>query len=143
MAMPLANFKVGAAVRPTFRTQTSGSLTFTDILDLENSSVEEIARTRDGTGVGVDLGAIWNPSINLRFAATIQNIGGMGYLSGDDKPEVLRQESTIGMLYRMPFSKWEMNLLADFQNLENQDGIHWSRLLHMGAELGTKVFPKI
>ena len=56
----------------------------------------------------------------------------MGYLSGDDKPEVL-SKSTIGDALSDAIFQMEMNLLADFQNLENQDGIHWSRLLHMGG----------
>ncbi len=129
-------------MRPAFRTTTIGSLTFTDILDIENSSVEEIAKTDKGTGIGLDLSAIWSPTLNWRFGALVQNIGGMGYLTSGDNPEILQQTSSMGMLHRLPFQRWELNLLLDLQHIENSRGMHWSRLLHLGAELGTRVFTR-
>ena len=39
-------------------------------------------------------------------------------------------------------SGWTLDLLGDAQDVGNREGIHWSRLLHFGAELGTKILTK-
>ena len=133
---------LGFALRPTFVNEQIGSLTFTDILDLENLEREEINRSASGMGVGFDLGVIYSPTADFRLAAKIENTGGMGYLTSDGSPSVLAQRSSVGAAYRYKMSTWDINLMGDLAGLENQEGNHPIQLLQLGGELGRRLFTR-
>ena len=133
---------LGLALRPTYQNEQAGSLTFTDILDLENLESEEINQAASGFGVGADLAMTYSQSANLRYALKIQNVGGMGYLSSEGSPAVLKQYSSLGMSYRYVMRSWDINLLADIVGLDNYDGLHPIQLVNLGGELGRMIFTK-
>lgn len=138
-------FSVGATIRPMQRLYFAGSMQFADMLDFlppSEAKFEDYAALRKGSGVGVDLGAIWMPTKQFRWGLVVQNLGDTGFGKGEDAPPPLAQEIHTGMLYRMMLGAWDLDLSLDVQNLLNREGINWLRHVNFGSELGYRMFTR-
>lgn len=135
------NFSFGTTIRPLYRFNFQGDLTFTDILEFlppSEAEFEDYAKQKTGMGYGVDLGGIWAPSASFRLGLTIQNVGDTSFEAVDDNgpPPALRQKVNTGMLYRKKLGTWNWDWSLDIQDMINRDGINLLRLVHGGMELG-------
>jgi hypothetical protein len=142
---PLTNtWAWGITVRPMYRLVHAGDLDLADIADFispKKSQFKDQVEPRSGTGVGVDLGALWTPSKTFRFGAVVQNIGDMGY--GQDtgnEPEPMKQVMSVGMLKRLEWGKLHNDMTMDVQSLMNREAVNLLRLVHLGNEMGYSVF---
>lgn len=137
---------LGLTLRPMYRWKIDGKIGFTDLMDFlppASKQFSDISPIVSGFGLGVDVGGVWQVSPKFRWGLVVQNVGDMGYFQDySTKPEPFRQKFSTGILSRNQWGPWNLDFLADIQDLENRDGLNLLRLLHYGLEFGTSVISR-
>ncbi len=136
----------GLTVRPMQRYKFSGGFSFGDLLDLvddSSMSMEDVFEQTEGFYIGVDLGFTMNPTKELRYGATIENLGYAGNQnSGSNSAGAIPQRINAGMNYRKDMKPWHLDLSLDVQDIANPNNYNYFRLIHMGSEFGTNYFTR-
>ena len=136
----------GLTIRPMQRYKFEGGFSFGDLLDLvddSSMSMDDVFQQTEGFYVGLDLGFTMNASKELRYGATIENLGHAGNQnSGTNSAGTIPQRVNVGANYRKEMKPWHLDFSLDVQDLVNPNQYNYFRLIHMGTEFGTSYFTR-
>ncbi len=136
---PVLDF--GLNVKYLNRTLYQGEAAFSDVLDVVDSSsktLTDIFEKRAGTQIGTDVGLIWHPTKENRYALLIENIGYAGNYGGSTELPLrpLRQKVNVGWLRRVDRNPWHLDFQVDAQDIVNPPTLDPMRQVHLGLEFG-------